>query len=107
MLYSHRLFIVFQIFRGPIWGLVAKCNVYLTLSLHEILRADHKMIIPGTEFFRVTFQLIFVAHICCLVHDTHSQSTSVFLGILFPYLDLTSHVSVLDLKDVFLIPVLN
>ena len=45
--------------------------------------------------------LINVAHIFCLGHDTHAQSTFFYWIVFCPYLDQSLHIHVLGLKYVF------
>ena len=43
MIYRHRVFILLHILHDPVWGIIVNDNIYLILSLHEVLHADHKM----------------------------------------------------------------
>ena len=55
MLYRHRVLVVLNILQDPIWGIIENDNVYLILSLHEVLNADHKMKIMGTKSLHIKF----------------------------------------------------
>ena len=42
-------------FHDPIWVLIKNDNIYLILSLHKDLHADHKMTILGAELLHMKF----------------------------------------------------
>ena len=98
---------ILKICYDPIWGLVTNKNVYLNISLYEVLSVDHKMEMPGTELLHITFPPMCVAHIFCVGNDSHANYTSIFWHVLYPYHYSTSHVTMLGLKHFFEIPLLN
>ena len=106
MIYRYRVFFVLHIFHDTIWGLLLNDNAYLILSLHEVLHKYRKIKMLGTELCHMKFYLIFVTHLCCLVHDTHAQSTFVYWHVFCPCHDSTSNVPVLGLKDILKFPCL-
>ena len=106
VIYRHKVLIALQIFNEPIWGLVENDNFYLTLLLHEVLRADLKITMVGTELLHMIFQMFCVTHICCIGHDTHAQSTSIYWHVLCPYCDTINPCSCVG-SDFFKTPLLN
>ena len=74
MPHPHRLFVVFHSFHDPVWGQLEGNNLYLTLSLHGVLRPAKKMYLKGTMLYQMILSQMCVAQICCIEHYTHTQS---------------------------------
>ena len=75
MPHIHRVSVVFHTFHDPIRGLYKDYNVHLTLSIHEVSCAAHKMSMQVTGLFQMTFVLMCVILIWYIEHYAHAQST--------------------------------
>ena len=60
MINRHGVFLVLHIWHDPSCGIIVNCNIYLTLSLHDVLHAVRKITMLGTKLLH----MIFLIYIC-------------------------------------------